>query len=426
MFSFRLKNIDLLLILIALFIFLLPFYIGPTIRYIFSGLITSLSIFYLKKEGFLLKNLFAFPINLLILLLFFFIVLSIPFSPELSSSLKHVICEYCFNFLLFFAVSSYFFFYKISAKDVNLVFLYINIFFIVIYLFVLIQWMLFPNAPFLFDQSEFYLKDFSRSDLFFLFGNVCDLFTTIKHISLFIVLMIGVAFSNLILENHKKICMVLLFFDFFILFNITRRGAMLATFLGILFCTIMSKRYTRHLVVFSLLLICFLSLFFITGNKRYIVRENWSLILQGNIQKAKELGGSIPLRISTYKIFLDEILDAPFRPHGPSMKLFKKYYPDLIKKAGLTHGHNVFIDFAIQFGVQGALLLLIIIIYQFVMFYKGFSRTKDLEMKILFLSSMAFLIMFWTTNMFTDGFIHGSSTLYWLFTGISCGYAMNT
>jgi len=210
------------------------------------------------------------------------------------------------------------------------------------------------------------------------------------------------------------------------LITTTRRAATTATVCGIGAAMFYYRGGRKVFAATLAIILCIFSLLSATRNTRYFIRENWHLILEGNIQAAQKERGSIPLRVSTYKAFITEILRHPFCPRGLGKKLIKEYRPDLVKQAGLQHGHNTFINFSYYMGVQGAIALLIVIFVQFRLYMRCWKQNRDPEDKMLMALAMTFLLMFWGTNMFTDGFRHGSATLYWLFTAIPTGVALRS
>jgi O-antigen ligase len=97
--------------------------------------------------------------------------------------------------------------------------------------------------------------------------------------------------------------------------------------------------------------------------------------------------------------------------------------PDTIKEAGLVHGHNVFLELAIETGIQGALALMVTIIIQAKMLWNCWENSDHSEIKGLMATGLIFMVMFWGTNMFNIGFENGPSKLYWLFMAVPNGIA---
>ncbi len=418
---------DILTLLIPLYLTVIPFHIYPLERYILSLLIALISFkilirehsLFLKKEA---LAILARPPFVFFILIFLAAISGIFFSPDPVFSLKNCFSEFFVNILLYTGTSFYFLKKGNEIKFPEVI-IPINLIFLGLYFGIMLQWIFFPDSPFMFGGDQQVKNPFG---IFFLYGNLCELYNGIKHTSLFLTFLISVLFSALIYPDIKKRWpyLTLLLLNIFVLFSTTRRGAALAIMTGMCFSTLFIKARAKYLALALGAFLILLASLFIFGEKGYFVRENWNLLLKGKVEEAKMEGGSIPLRISTYREFIKEIAKNPFIPKGTGTKLIKIYHKDLIKRAGLYHGHNVFIDYAFQFGVQGALFLLLLIISQFRLFLRAYRISGTHREKVLFLAAMTFLIMFWTTNLFTDGMVHLSASLYWLFTGIASGKAL--
>jgi len=411
-------------IIIALYITLLPFNIGPTAWTVFSLTIIflSFSLWSRQKSENSIKDLLKSPIFFTVFFVNFFALISIAFSPDPAYSVRVFLSEFLLNSALFISLLLFCetekkcrVKWKEGLKTANMIFL-------LFYLGLMTQWILFPSHPLLIKQEAIPILH-DTGDLIFNFGNSCRLFHGIHHTSLFLALMI--AFWSALSDNKsmwKNLCFLI--FDFIALVTTTRRAATLAS-VTVLICSInRGKKAGRLLLLTVIFLSIIFSVIVVSSSYKYFMRENWQLILKGNIEKARKLGGSIPLRISTYREFALEISQHPFTPMGIGKKLIKEYHRDLVKNAGLQHGHNTFLNFAFYMGTQGALALIAFIAVQASLFWKTFRDSDSRDDKQLMLVAMTFLIIFWGTNIFTDGFRHGSATLYWLFTAIPTGRAL--
>jgi len=106
--------------------------------------------------------------------------------------------------------------------------------------------------------------------------------------------------------------------------------------------------------------------------------------------------------------------------------LIKEYWQQLVQRAGLQHGHNTFLNQAFYMGIQGTLALVAVIVFQWKLFCTALKLQRGQAEEKLFIVALVFLLIYWTTNMFTDAFRHDSASLYWFFTAIATGRALWT
>ncbi len=319
-------------------------------------------------------------------------------------SLAVAVCEYC-------PVR-----WKHSIKWANIVFL-------LFYLGLLLLWLIRPDHLLLGDQEHIRRFIADRMDIIFEYGRACELFHGVSHTSVFLALMIAywsIFPGKGLVENG-----LFIFLNFLTLFTTTRRGALIASVIGFLFSIRLSGRKGISVTLLLAIILATLSLaIFYSGVARHFIREDWHLIAQGQIEKAKKLGGSIPLRVSTYKEFSKRIMSKPFTPRGLGRKLIEEHWKGLVEKAGLQHGHNTMLNQAFYLGIQGALSLLIIIGGQFFLFLRALRMSASEQDRQLMMLALVFMVIFWGINLFSDAFRHGSANLYWLVTGLATGRAM--
>jgi O-antigen ligase len=103
----------------------------------------------------------------------------------------------------------------------------------------------------------------------------------------------------------------------------------------------------------------------------------------------------------------------------------KQALPDVRKQAGLGHGHNTLLNYALQIGIQGAIFLLAVILSQARILWLALKKTERNKPYHIFLTaSMLFMVMFWISNTFEDAFRHESACYYWLITALITGFSM--
>ena len=414
---------------------IIPFNIGGTApRYVLSVLIIITCFSAITSSGknkfseacALLREFSRHPLSWALGFLFVSAFISIFMSPDPVYSLRIFCGEYLLNFSMFISLLLFSEKYgrKIGWLEIVTV---ANMIFLVFYLGLMSQWLVSQGEFWFLDTNipdiDTNVESASIGDRIFIFSYANTLFNGIKHISIYLTLLVAVVFIYLVRHQHKIRSLILLLVNIFTLISTSRRGAIISVFAGIAASPLFYSSAKRYFAIFSLFFCLTVSALFISDKTQHFIREDWKLMFQGEVRKAKDMGGSIPLRIYTYLTFTKEVLKHPFTGTGLGRRNIKRLMPDIIKEAGLVHGHNAFLELAIETGIQGALALLITIIIQARMLWSCWKSDDHPEIKGLMATSLLFMIMFWGTNMFTDGFRHGSSTLYWLFMAVPTGIA---
>lgn len=409
---------------------IIPFNIGGTApRYVLSILIIITCFSAITSSGknkfseacALTREFFRHPLSWALGFLFVTAFISIFMSPDPQYSLRIFCNEYLLNFSMF---TSLLLFSEKYGRKINWlkIVTVANVVFLIFYLGLMSQWLV-SQGEFWFLDTDINVESASIVDRIFIFSYANTLFNGIKHTSIYLTLLVAVAFIYLVKHQHRIRTLILLLLNLFALLSTVRRGAILSVFAGMGASSLFYSSTKRYFAIFSLLFCLTVSALFISDKTQHFIREDWKLIFQGEVRKAKDMGGSVPLRIYTYLTFTKEVLKHPFTGTGLGRRNIKRLMPDIIKEAGLVHGHNAFLELAIETGIQGALALLITIIIQARMLWSCWKSDDHPEIKGLMATSLLFMIMFWGTNMFTDGFRHGSSTLYWLFMAVPTGIA---
>lgn len=104
---------------------------------------------------------------------------------------------------------------------------------------------------------------------------------------------------------------------------------------------------------------------------------------------------TISSRLHLWTFGINEIKKAPFRGNGYGRDTFLKAYPELTEGQSNWHTHNLFIDIALETGIQGLLAFLYLIIFIFYKQFKAYKKATAQEEKmivfVLFLAILAFL-----------------------------------
>jgi O-antigen ligase len=344
-------------------------------------------------------------------------------SPDPRYSLRIFCSEYVLNFSMFISLLLFSEKYGRKINWLKIV-TAANVVFLIFYFGLMSQWLVSQGGFWFLDTDmDINVESASIGDKIFIFGYANTLFNGIKHTSIYLTLLVAVVFIYIVKHQHRIRSLILLLVNLFALISTSRRGAIISVFAGMAASSFFYSSAKRYFTIFFLLFCLVVSALFISDKTQHFIREDWKLMFQGEVRKAKDMGGSIPLRIYTYLTFTKEVFKHPFTGTGLGRRNIKRLMPDIIKEAGLVHGHNAFLELAIETGIQGALALLITIIIQAKMLWSCWKSDDHPEIKGLMATSLLFMIMFLGTNMFTDGFRHGSSTLYWLFMAVPTGIA---
>jgi O-antigen ligase len=125
-------------------------------------------------------------------------------------------------------------------------------------------------------------------------------------------------------------------------------------------------------------------------------------------------------RWQVIKFSLERLKENPFRMIGYGRRSFLKKYRDFYikhKEEHLWHSHNLFLDIALQTGIQG-LLIFVLLIYKLLKFAWRSAQVDPIPFrKFFFLSTFMMVLSFFVLNLFDDCFIDDSALLFWFLTG---------
>ena len=417
----------LVLFFIGILLSVLALDIGSGFRQILSGILIIICNYRFVKNKNYFDNYLHLPkesrplwISLTFLVTFSAISVSYSFAP--SDSIRTFLFGFLLNILLFTSLSVFIIKY-LAIWQTILVIKRVNLLFLIVYFFLILQWILMPQRPAFCELLT--LDGIASQDIFFLFSYTNSLFAGILHTSIYVLFFICLFFVTLITTKYTKIDIVMFAANMAVLISTTKRGGMLAVFSGFILAPLLTKCTYRYYAVMCVCICIALSCLFFTGAGKYFVRENWGLIISGNIKQAWDEGGSIPLRIYTYIAYGKQVLKQPFKGVGFGRRNIKQALPDVRKQAGLGHGHNTLLNYALQIGIQGAIFLLAVILSQAGILWLALKKTERNKPYHIFLTaSMLFMVMFWISNTFEDAFRHESACYYWLITALITGFSM--
>ena len=127
-------------------------------------------------------------------------------------------------------------------------------------------------------------------------------------------------------------------------------------------------------------------------------------------------------RLVLTKFVVKKIWENPFQMLGFGQRSFVKKYPDIYlqyKGAQLWHAHNVFLDIAVQMGLQG-LAFFLFFLYKLLKYYYERSKQELLPLKRYYLLATLLMVIILFTRCFSDDFfIDDSALLFWFLTGLA-------
>ncbi|RKX61864.1 MAG: hypothetical protein DRP37_03050, partial [Thermodesulfobacteriota bacterium] len=295
---------------------IIPFHIGgTTLRYVLSILII-ITCFSAITSSFknkfsetcaLLCEFFRHPLSWALGFFSVTAFISIFMSPDPKYSFRIFCSEYVLNFSMFISLLLFSEKYGRKINWTGIV-TAANVVFLIFYLGLMSQWLV--------SQGEFWFLDTdtnvdvdsaSIGDRIFIFSYANTLFNGIKHISIYLTLLVAVAFIYIVRHQHRIRNLILLLVNLFALISTTRRGAILSVSVGMAASYLFYSSAKRYFAIFFLLFCLTVSALFISDKTQHFIREDWKLMFQGEVCKAKDMGGSIPLRIYTYLTFTKEV-----------------------------------------------------------------------------------------------------------------------
>ncbi|MDD3483737.1 O-antigen ligase [Azovibrio restrictus] len=104
---------------------------------------------------------------------------------------------------------------------------------------------------------------------------------------------------------------------------------------------------------------------------------------------------------------------------GFGLRSFAFAFPDLAANSPFWHGHNLFINKAVQMGIPGLVIFIILIGSVFFKIIKGLKGSESI--KIIALAGAAMIVGMVTKNMTDDFFYRETGYLFWLLTGAVIG-----
>ena len=147
--------------------------------------------------------------------------------------------------------------------------------------------------------------------------------------------------------------------------------------------------------------------------------EKWAKLMEN----PEEVGGTAGDLAALWTHSYNHLKKQPFTGIGLGRHSFDHAFPEFRKthQPLLWHSHNVFVETALQLGVQGLLaILLIVVVLLAVLWPKAPPRRGD--MPALFKTAACISVAgFFLRNLTDDFFVNDSALLFWLICGLALG-----
>ncbi len=339
-------------------------------------------------------NLRRTPLDIFILFYMITIVISFFTSLKLSSSLKAFKGEFLTNTVFFYMVVA-----NINREE---------------QVKKIINALLFGSTVMaVYGIIDFFLKGGSLLDIHYRTGSLHGGFDTYAQY-LIMVLPFNFFFVLRQKDISKRIILSLLFaLNVFVLYLTHTRGAWLAFFfeLLILVYTLFSGKV--RIVLILLFMVC-------AAVGSYMLPEGvlWHgakglSATEENFQK-----NTATIRLVMWKEAIKSLRANPFAAAGYGKVNFKRKFSDKIF-ASYEHGHNTFINTAVQLGVQGLAALLLIILVILKITNSGWKRSGNSFGGLYFLGVFTMTIGFFTSCQFSEFFIDDTARMFWILVGLA-------
>ena len=216
----------------------------------------------------------------------------------------------------------------------------------------------------------------------------------------------------------KLLWAALIFLNLFVLYLTFNRAAWLAVLAqGFLFLVLMSRRRLRVALAGALVCLAVLAaLFFMPGARH---GERWSQLLTA----PHKVGGTTGDLLKLWSFALDQLAQRPLRAIGLGRHSFSKAFPDFRRThpALLWHSHNMFIETALQLGVQGLGALLLVLVVLVAVLWPHAPPARGDSPSLFCVAVLVMVVGFCLRNLTDDFFCDDSAIMFWLLAGLGLG-----
>ncbi len=287
------------------------------------------------------------PLFLVLILLFFTLVPAIFYSPLPISSLNAFLWNYVFNFILALSVGVLL---VLDSRYLWISILLSNLFYIILFLFSSFKLCSFNLWCFLLKGMEV--------------GEHLVGVATLSSIVLFFSIFSLGLFFYYASCRIRWLYLGLGLLDIATLIAMGRRASLLGILVAFLFIALFLRSWRRVGLGLVIALSLILGILLVTPRGRQILirSDNLSLLLSGRYEAFRE-AGSLGQRLYAWPYFLRYVLKHPLKGTGLGRKVVKEVMTPFREKylpPSMTHGHNLFLNLALQAGIPAALIFMVL------------------------------------------------------------------
>ena len=180
---------------------------------------------------------------------------------------------------------------------------------------------------------------------------------------------------------------------------------------------VLARRRARVLLWGLLALVLVVPLLFALPGSRH--GERWERLWQN----PRQMGGTAGDLLTVWSFSLDHLSQHPWRPLGVGRGSFIKAYPHFRDQHSplLWHNHNMFLDQAVQLGVQGLLALLWALGGLAFLLWPRRPPARGDPAGAFMAATWVMVLGFCLRNLTDDFFVDDSALLFWLLAGLGMG-----
>jgi len=178
-------------------------------------------------------------------------------------------------------------------------------------------------------------------------------------------------------------------------------------------CVVVGFKFLHRKVVFSILFFLLIGIFFLFPNSSRPFYHRFTDFTEGP--------DAYNTRWALTKFSLEKIKENPIRMIGFGQRSFTKEYNEFVQKyknLPMWHAHNIFLNIALQTGLQG-LILFCFLLYQLLSYCHEKAKVEGNPLRKFYLTAAIMMVItFLVRNLSDDFFKDDSALLFWLLSGI--------
>lgn len=207
--------------------------------------------------------------------------------------------------------------------------------------------------------------------------------------------------------THKILYTLILTLNIWCLLLTYSRGAWVA---AILIFTLFALFKEKKLIFVFIILLAIFAAF----APKHMLQRGKSLIEVKEFTKE----ATISSRLYLWNFGLNEIKKSPFTGNGYGRDTFLKAYPELTEGQTNWHTHNLFIDIALETGIQGILAFLFLMFFIFAKMFLAYKKATAKEEKMIIFTLFLSIIAFLSRCFFDYLLVANIGKLLWMIIGL--------